>query len=95
MTLAFSVDRTIDIRASCSTVFLFFTDPARWARWWGEGSTIDPVVGGAVLIVYPGGERVSGVALLCDGQVGGEGDSLARVDLDLHTIMLDARRTDQ
>jgi uncharacterized protein YndB with AHSA1/START domain len=61
MTLAFSVDRTVEIRASCSTVFRFFTDPARWARWWGEGSTIDPVVGGAVLIVYPGGERVSGV----------------------------------
>jgi uncharacterized protein YndB with AHSA1/START domain len=61
MTFAFSVDRTIEIRASCSTVFRFFTDPARWARWWGEGSTIDPVVGGAVLIVYPGGERVSGV----------------------------------
>ena len=61
MTPAFSVDRTVEIRASCSTVFRFFTDPARWARWWGEGSTIDPVVGGAVLIVYPGGERVSGV----------------------------------
>jgi uncharacterized protein YndB with AHSA1/START domain len=61
MTLAFSVDRTVEIRARCATVFRFFTDPARWARWWGEGSTIDPVVGGAVLIVYPGGERVSGV----------------------------------
>lgn len=61
MTSAFSVDRTIEIRASCSTVFRFFTDPARWARWWGEGSTIEPVVGGAVRIVYPGGERVSGV----------------------------------
>jgi uncharacterized protein YndB with AHSA1/START domain len=61
MTFAFSVDRTIEIRASRATVFRFFTDPARWARWWGEGSTIEPVVGGAVLIVYPGGERVSGV----------------------------------
>lgn len=61
MTLAFSLDRTIEIRAHPSTVFGFFIDPARWARWWGAGSTIDPVVGGAVLIVYPGGERVSGV----------------------------------
>lgn len=61
MTLAFSLDRTVEIQARRSTVFRFFTDPARWARWWGEGSSIEPVVGGAVLIVYPGGERVSGV----------------------------------
>ena len=61
MTLAFSLDRTIEIRAPRSTVFRFFTDPARWARWWGAGSTIDPVTGGAVVIVYPGGERISGV----------------------------------
>jgi len=60
MTLAFKLDRTIDIHARRSTVFRFFTDSARWARWWGEGSTIDPVVGGAVAIVYPGGERVTG-----------------------------------
>lgn len=61
MTLAFSVDRTIEIHARRATVFRFFTDAARWARWWGPGSTIDPVVGGAVVIVYPGGERISGV----------------------------------
>src|SRR5207249_2579040 len=61
MTLDFSLDRTVEIRARPATVFRFFTDPARWARWWGEGSTIDPIVGGAVRIVYPGGERVSGV----------------------------------
>jgi uncharacterized protein YndB with AHSA1/START domain len=61
MTVEFALDRTIEIQARRSTVFRFFTDTARWARWWGEGSTIDPVVGGAVLIVYPGGERVSGV----------------------------------
>src|SRR5882672_10308119 len=59
--LAFSLDRTIEIRARRATVFRFFTDPVRWARWWGEGSTIDPIVGGVVRIVYPGGERVSGV----------------------------------
>jgi uncharacterized protein YndB with AHSA1/START domain len=60
MTLAFALDRTVEIRARPATVFRFFTDPARWARWWGEGSTIDPVIGGAVAIVYPGGERVAG-----------------------------------
>lgn len=60
MTAGFAIDRTIDIAARPATVFRFFTDPTRWARWWGEGSSIDPVVGGPVVIVYPGGERASG-----------------------------------
>ena len=60
MTLAFSLDRTVDIRARRSTVFRFFTDTARFARWWGEGSSIDPVVGGAVRIRYPDGTTASG-----------------------------------
>jgi uncharacterized protein YndB with AHSA1/START domain len=60
MTLAFSLDRTIDIRARRATVFRFFTDSARWARWWGEGSSIEPVVGGAVRIRYPTGDTASG-----------------------------------
>jgi uncharacterized protein YndB with AHSA1/START domain len=59
--MTFSLDRTIEIRARRTTVFAFFTDSARWARWWGEGSRIEAVIGGAVTIVYPGGERVSGV----------------------------------
>jgi uncharacterized protein YndB with AHSA1/START domain len=42
MTLAFSLDWTIEIRARRATVFGFFTDAARWARWWGSGSTIVP-----------------------------------------------------
>jgi hypothetical protein len=53
---------------------------------------------GATLVVLgpeQTGESVSGVSLLCDGQVGGEGNGLARVDLDRHTIMLDARCTEQ
>jgi uncharacterized protein YndB with AHSA1/START domain len=61
MTLAFSLDRTVEIRARRAVVFSFFTDPARFARWWGEGSTIEPVVGGSVRIVYPGGSVASGV----------------------------------
>jgi len=59
--MTFSLDRKIEIRARRATVFRFFTDSARWAKWWGEGSTIEPAVGGAVRIVYPGGTRVSGV----------------------------------
>jgi uncharacterized protein YndB with AHSA1/START domain len=58
--LPFSLDRTVDIRARRATVFRFFTDGERFARWWGAGSTIDPVVGGAVKIVYPGGSTASG-----------------------------------
>ena len=60
MTLLFSLDRTIDIRARPATVFRFFTDTARFARWWGEGSTIDPALGGAVRIRYPDGTTASG-----------------------------------
>lgn len=69
MTLDFSLDRTIEIRARRATVFRFFTDPERWARWWGTGSTIDARVGGAMLIVYPGGARASGVVTeVVDGE---------------------------
>jgi hypothetical protein len=53
--------------------------------------------GAALAVLGPEqtGESVSGVALLCDGQVGGEGNGLARVHLDRHTVVLDARRTEQ
>jgi uncharacterized protein YndB with AHSA1/START domain len=59
--LAFAVDRTVMIRARPTTVFRYFTDPLRFARWWGEGSSIEGVVGGAVSIRYPDGSRASGV----------------------------------
>jgi len=62
-TLAFSVPRTLVIRAPRPLVFRFFTDTARWARWWGEGSSIQGRVGGAVRIVYPGGTVASGQVL--------------------------------
>jgi uncharacterized protein YndB with AHSA1/START domain len=61
MTLAFSLNQTIEIRARRTTVFAYFTDSARFARWWGEGSSIEAVVGGAVRIRYPTGETASGV----------------------------------
>lgn len=59
-TLPFSLDRTIVIAARRATVFRFFTDAARFARWWGDGSSIEPAVGGAVAIRYPDGSRASG-----------------------------------
>src|SRR5262247_448112 len=61
MTLEFSLNRIVEIRASRATVFRFFTDSARWARWWGAGSTVDPRIGGSIAIVYPTGDRASGV----------------------------------
>jgi len=60
MTLAFSLNRTIEIRARRATVFRFFTDSARFARWWGDGSTIDARPGGKVFIRYPTGDSASG-----------------------------------
>lgn len=60
---AHAIDRTVFIRATRDTVFRFFTDNARWASWWGAGSTIDPHAGGAVLIRLPGGVDVTGEVL--------------------------------
>lgn len=67
--LAFSLDRDVVIRAPRATVFRYFTDSARWASWWGEGSTIEGRVGGALTIVYPGGTTASGeVVAIEDGE---------------------------
>jgi uncharacterized protein YndB with AHSA1/START domain len=63
MNLAFSFERTITIRAERATVFRFFTDPERFARWWGKGSRIDPREGGRILICYPDGSTASGTVL--------------------------------
>jgi uncharacterized protein YndB with AHSA1/START domain len=60
MTLPYSLDRTVVIRATPETVFRYFTDTARWAAWWGAGSTIDPRPGGRVFIRYPDGTEVLG-----------------------------------
>src|SRR6187399_1155616 len=58
--LAHQLDRTITIGAPPATVFRYFTDPARWAAWWGAGSTIDPRPGGRVYIRLPGAVEVVG-----------------------------------
>lgn len=55
-----SLERTILIKAAQETVFGFFTDNARWAAWWGAGSTIDATPGGKVYIRYPNGVEASG-----------------------------------
>jgi uncharacterized protein YndB with AHSA1/START domain len=58
--LAHQLDRTIVIEAPQAAVFRFFTDPARWAAWWGAGSTIDARPGGRVLVRYPDGSEAAG-----------------------------------
>lgn len=57
------LERTVLIQADPRTVFGFFTDSVRWAKWWGAGSTIDPRPGGRVLIRYPNGASASGEVL--------------------------------
>jgi len=61
--LEFALERELVVRAPRTTVFRFFTDPARWASWWGKGSTIEARVGGALKIVYPDGTTASGEVL--------------------------------
>jgi uncharacterized protein YndB with AHSA1/START domain len=58
--LAHQLDRTIDIDAPPATVFRYFTDSARWAAWWGEGSTIDARPGGRVFVRHPNGAEAAG-----------------------------------
>jgi uncharacterized protein YndB with AHSA1/START domain len=54
------LERTLIICAARETAFRYFTDDARWARWWGAGSTIDPTPGGRVRIRYPDGTEAAG-----------------------------------
>lgn len=59
-TLPCRLDRTVTITASRETVFRFFTDSARWASWWGAGSTIEARPGGLVYIRHPNGVETLG-----------------------------------
>ena len=61
--LDYQLQRTVVIQASPQTVFRFFTDSARWAKWWGAGSTIDARAGGKVYILHPGGVETLGEVL--------------------------------
>ena len=60
MNLPHQLNRTVTIRATPETVFHFFTDSDRWAKWWGPGSTIDPNPGGKVYIRHPNGIETLG-----------------------------------
>ncbi len=60
MHLPHRLNRTVIIRAKPETVFNFFTDSDRWAKWWGPGSTIDAQPGGKVYIRHPNGIETLG-----------------------------------
>jgi uncharacterized protein YndB with AHSA1/START domain len=59
----YHLERTVVIKAKPETVFRFFTDSARWASWWGAGSTIDATPGGKVYIRHPNGVETLGEVL--------------------------------
>jgi uncharacterized protein YndB with AHSA1/START domain len=57
------VERDLVIAAPREVVFRYFTDSARWASWWGLGSTIEPRAGAPYLIRYPNGATASGAVV--------------------------------
>ena len=61
--LPYQLERTVVIKARPETVFRFFTDSARWAGWWGAGSTIDATPGGKMYIRHPNGVETLGEVL--------------------------------
>jgi uncharacterized protein YndB with AHSA1/START domain len=60
--LPHSLERVVTIAAPRQVVFGYFTDSAKWAAWWGPGSTIDARPGGQVSI-RQGAAEVSGEVL--------------------------------
>jgi uncharacterized protein YndB with AHSA1/START domain len=63
MVLTHRLERAIVINAPRDLVFRFFTDSARWAAWWGAGSTIDARPGGRLTIRHPNGVEAAGEVL--------------------------------
>jgi uncharacterized protein YndB with AHSA1/START domain len=61
--MPYTLTRNVVIRASRDTIFGYFTDSAKWANWWGSGSTIDPRPGGKMLIRHANGVEVTGDVL--------------------------------
>ena len=61
--LMHQMERAVVIQAKPETVFRFFTDSERWAKWWGAGSSIDARPGGNVLIRHPNGIETLGEVL--------------------------------
>ena len=64
--LPYSLERTVLIQAPPETVFRFFQESGRWAKWWGQGSTIDAQPGGKLYIRHPGNVESAGTVLELD-----------------------------
>jgi len=63
---AHRLDASVFIHAKPDTVFAFFQDSARWASWWGAGSTVDPRPGGKIYVKHPGNVEASGEIIEID-----------------------------
>ncbi len=61
--LTFSVTRALTICARVDTVWGYLSTDEGWASWWGPGSSIKAVPGGAMEIVYPNGQTAGGTVL--------------------------------
>jgi uncharacterized protein YndB with AHSA1/START domain len=61
--LPYSLNRSVVIKAHPETVFRYFTDSARWANWWGAGSSIDARPGGKVYVRHSNGVEALGEVL--------------------------------
>lgn len=66
MNLTHTLNRTVTIQAAPETVFRYFEDSDRFARWWGAGSTIEPRPGGNVYIRHPNGVETVGEVVEID-----------------------------
>jgi uncharacterized protein YndB with AHSA1/START domain len=54
------VEVEMTIAARPETIFRYFTDPARFARWMGEAAVLEPEAGGRLRVAYPTGQVASG-----------------------------------
>ena len=61
-----AIEREVRIAAPPETVFGFFTDGARMARWMGRTVTLDPRPGGALRIDYNGSDIAAGTFVEID-----------------------------
>ena len=61
----------LTIAARPETIFRYFTDPARFARWMGQGSVLEAEPGGRLRVGYPTGQVAGGrvVALEADRRI--------------------------
>ena len=59
---------SIEIAAPPSIVKSFFSDPARFAQWFGGGASLDSGRGGAFRIPYPNGDVATGKLLSAEAE---------------------------